>query len=440
MQLTGKASIRGALTAITTALLGTVAVQAADGDKLESSLLIYSETDRVQAAEAIVNYSRALAGGRMLTGRFTIDGLTGASPSGATPSSGIQSFTRPSGNGLYNAAPGEIPLDDTFKDTRFSFDGSFTQPLDRMTSLVFGAHVSSEHDYTSLGGNIGFSRDFNKRNTTLSLSTAFSHDIVSPEGGAPDPLGLMALSSGGDDDEGEDEFEFEEDDDGLEGGGSSENKNVFDVVFGLTQVLDRKTVFRVNYSFNHTSGYLNDPYKILSVVQGPTDPFPGEPVDYRYESRPDNRTKHAVFAQTRRFVGGHTVDLSYRYFWDNWGITSHTVDLFWRIPISGQHALRPHVRYYKQTEADFYRTYLVDGAPVPVNASADYRLAPFHALTLGMQYLFPVARGGHFSIGAEYYSQVGDLSPPQSMGPLSRYDLYPDMDALMVRVGYSYDF
>ena len=76
----------------------------------------------------------------------------------------------------------------------------------------------------------------------------------------------------------------------------------------------------------------------------------------------------------------------------------------------------------------------------PANASADYRLAPFHALTLGLQYLFPVARGSHFSVGAEYYSQVGDLSPPQSMGVLSQYKLFPDMDAVMIRVGFSHDF
>jgi len=51
-----------------------------------------------------------------------------------------------------------------------------------------------------------------------------------------------------------------------------------------------------------------------------------------------------------------------------------------------------------------------------------------------------VAPGTHLSIGAEYYGQSGDLSPPTSLGVLSRYDLFPDMDAVMVRMGFSHDF
>ena len=175
MQLTGKASIRGALTVLTATLLGSGAVQAVDENQLESSILLYSETDRVNAAEGIVSYSRAIKGNRILNARLTFDALTGASPSGATPSGEIQTYTRPSGNGTYTVTAGEIPLDDTFRDTRFSFDAGLTQPLNRETSLVFGTHVSGEHDYFSLGGNIGFTRDFKPaQHHTFSLGGLFT--------------------------------------------------------------------------------------------------------------------------------------------------------------------------------------------------------------------------------------------------------------------------
>jgi len=442
MQLTGKSSIHSALTAFTVALLGSGSAHAAEGKRFESSLLLYSEVDRVQAAEGVFNLNLPLNGSRIMNTRMTFDGLTGASPNGATPSSGIQTFTGPSGNGsTYMAKPGEIPLDNTFRDNRFSVSGSLSESLGRLTTLVIGANVSTEHDYTSLGANLGITRDFNRRNTTLSASAAFSHDLINPVGGAPVPFGVM--TQGGEDDENdvEDErdFEFEDEEEGSDGGGDR-SKNVYDAVFGVTQVLDRKTILRVNYSFNHSTGYLNDPYKILSIVQGPEGAAPGEPVNYIYESRPDTREKHALYAEIRRFIGGHTIDLSYRYFWDSWGVESQTIDLHYRFPLKGGHALQPHLRWYKQTGADFYRTFLTENSPMPAYGSADYRLAPFHAITAGLQYFLPIGRNMNFNIGGEYYWQAGDISPPESYGILSRVDLFPKMDAIMIRAGIGYDF
>lgn len=434
MQLNGKSSIRGTLTAFTVALLGSGSVHAGSGKSMESSLLLYSESDRVQAGEGIVSLKLPVKGNRLLNARLTLDGLTGASPNGATPSNRIQTFTKPSGNGAYTVNPGDMPLDNTFKDVRFSLNASLDQPLDRLTTLVIGTNVSVEQDYQSYGANVGFSRDFNHRNTTLSASAALTHDISAPLGGPPVPLTTMAPL--GDDDEGENEGE---DDDEREGE-SGKSKNIYDAVFSVTQVLNRKTLLRLNYSYNHSSGYLNDPYKLVSVVQNSQGSEPGEPVEYLYESRPGTRTKQAVFGEIKRFIGGHTIDLSYRYFWDDWGITSHTVDVRYRLPIKPGHALTPHVRWYRQAEADFFQSYLLDNNPLPDFASADYRLGPFHAVTLGLQYSFPVAPGMHFSFGGEYYRQVGDLSPPESRGILSSTELFPNLDAIMVRAGFSYDF
>jgi len=430
MQLTGRTSIRNTLTAITAVLIGGSVAHAADNNtKLESSLLIYSETDRVKAAEGILNLNRTFPDGHTLNGRFSFDALTGPSPNGAVTSSSIQTFTRPSGTGSYTVNPGDIPMDQTFKDTRISFDGTYAKSLDRLTTVDAGGHLSIEHDYTSLGLNGGISRDFNRKNTTLSFSTSLSHDIVQPIGGAPEAMSMMGAPTNGG---GEDDFEGD--------GSPGKGKNVLDAVLGLTQVLDRKTLVRFNYSYNYSSGYLNDPYKILSLIQDSGSPNPGEPTGYLYESRPGNRSKQAVYGEIRRYILGQVIDLSYRYFWDNWGVTSRTVDLHYRFPLFKDHPLQPHVRWYKQSAADFYHPFLISDAPLPSHASADYRLAPFHALTLGLEYFMKVAPKTNISISAEYYHQVGDISPPQSLGSLSQYDLFPEMKAVMVRTGLNYDF
>ena len=51
-----------------------------------------------------------------------------------------------------------------------------------------------------------------------------------------------------------------------------DSKDVLDLLLGFTQVIGPTTVLRVNYSYSDSSGYLNDPYKILSVV----DPLTGD--------------------------------------------------------------------------------------------------------------------------------------------------------------------
>jgi len=433
MQLGGSHKpIHTALTAITATLLGSGTVSAADGGKIDSSLLIYSESGRVQAAEGVFGLSRKLSERRTVGLRLTLDALTGASPNGATPSSRVQTFTGPSGGASYEAEPGKIPLDDTFSDKRAALDGSLRESLDRITFLTVGGHVSFEQDYSSFGVNGGIERDFNRRNTTLGVSTAYTHDVVRPIGSAPVPFSSMpppSVNAGGED---EDEREGA-------GAGPGKGKDTFDVIAGATQTLGRNTIMRVDYSLSLVSGYLNDPYKILSVVQNASSAAPGEPLDYVYERRPGTRQKQALFAELRRYIAGSALDLSYRYFWDDWGIESHTADVFLHVPVRGDHALEPHFRWYRQTEADFHTPYLVEGQTFPNYASADSRLAAFDAMTYGLSYSIPVDVGSRLTLGAEYYNQIGERGPPDTVGILSQYDLFPKLDAFMVRIGFSHD-
>jgi hypothetical protein len=433
LQLTRTKSIRPALATITAALLGTGVNAQSELTKVESSLLLYSETDRVKCVENVTGLTWKLKGDRSIGVKFTFDGLTGASPSGATPSRGIQTFTRASGQGSYSVSPGTIPLDNTFSDARIALDGSFSQPLSRLIVSSFGAHYSGEHDYSSFGINTGLTLDLFRKNTTLGVSGALSHDLVSPKGGAPVPFATLVAGSGsGGDGEGDGE--------GGSASGPSKTKNVFDAVFSFTQILDRNTLVRFNYSYSRSSGYLNDPYKILSVVQDPGDIAPGEPVRYIYEARPDLRVKQAFFGEIRRYIHGNTIDLSYRYFWDDWGTTAHTTELSYRQQLGGGYALKPHVRWYRQSKADFYNQYLMNGQLLPQYASADYRLGEFDASTYGLQFIMPVGERTHFNLAAEFYQQTGKRGPPEAFGTLREFKLFPDMKALMIRAGFTLDF
>lgn len=440
MQLNDRGSKerRRALTAATLTLLGGASGSVAHAEPgawdIDTAMLLYSESDgRVQAVEPVVQGTYDFGGERYFTTKFVFDALTGASPNGATPASTPQTFTGASGGGRTQTTdPYETPLDDRFKDTRVQGMLGYAFPVSDNGTLGIGATVSGEYDFLSAGANVRYSHDLFQHNTTLSAGLSFEADQIDPVGGAPTPLSVI-MTGGEGDDENEDENE-----DGEEGGsGSTENKTVADLVLGWTQVLGPRSLVQFNYSLSSSSGYQNDPYKLLSVVG--TD---GEPDYYVWESRPDTRTKHALFARYKVLAFDRdVVDLSYRYMTDDWGIASSTADLTYRWYAGAHHYFEPHLRWYTQTAADFYRVALFDGEDQSVDyASADPRLGAFDGWTAGIKVGSNLRRGGDWSARLEWYQQSSKLSgvPAQAEQGLSKFDLQPDLSALMFTVGYRF--
>jgi hypothetical protein len=422
------------LAAATCALLGSAvsapvaAQEEASRWSFDSTLLYYGESDdRVQDVSAAVSAQRDFGDERKLSATLTADTLTGASASGAIALDRPQTFTSPSGNAVYTTEAGAVPLDDTFLDTRFALNASWTQPLARLYTFSAGVGFSTEYDYTHLGANLSLSRDFNKRNTTLNAGVAWSQDDVDPVGGRPIPLSQM-LDVG----------------DQSNKRAGSESKDVLDLLLGFTQVLNRTTVLRVNFSYSDSSGYLNDPYKLLSVV----DPLTGDtllrvPVGqgpdgvYVFESRPESRAKQSLYAEMKHAFGAPVLHLAYRFMTDDWGIDSNTAEVRLRWPI-GSGYIEPQLRYYTQTAADFYRSSLIGGEAAPRYASADFRLGEFDATTIGLKYGHDTAGGNQWSIRAEYYQQTGSVPREQIIGNQAGREQYPDLSAVIVQFGYRF--
>lgn len=428
--------LRDALAAATCSLVGSPAAQA--DWSFDSALLVYSEPDRVTALEPILAARWDLGDEQWMGFKFTFDSLTGASANGAVPASTVQTFTNPSGGGQYRTRPGHTPLDPTFKDTRGAFNYAWELPLSSTLRLDLGANLSTEFDYTSISFSTSLAKDFDLKNTTVAVGLSIGQDAISPVGGTPVPYDSMSLPW----------REGEDDDDG---GGpppvlapdpprlGDQDKDLLDVLFGVTQVLSPRSLVQVNYSFGRAEGYLTDPYKFLSVVDGVAGPNQGNPVDYIYEQRPDSRTKQALYSMyKRRTDGGDTWDASYRYMWDDWGVVSHTLEGHYRWQLGGRDYLQPHLRWYQQSAADFYRPFLVAGEPLPAAATADYRLGAMTTSTLGLKWGHAWSRETEIGIHVEYYRQSGDPHPREAIGVLQRYDLFPVVDAVMLQVDFSF--
>jgi hypothetical protein len=430
MQL--KKPIGATLATATCGLLGALPsapVAAQESPKWESdtSLLYYGEDDsRVTDASLFTSIRRVLDEDRSFDFSLTVDSLTGATPNGAAPSSGVQTFTNASGNSAYIIAPGEQPLDTEFLDTRVALTGNWQQSLGEAMRWSAGFSASDEYDYLHLGVQGRLERDFNLKNTTVYVGAAYGKDDMNPVGGTP--IGLAPM--------------LEVDNDSNKAGDDS--KDVMDVLVGVTQVLSRRSLIEVAYSYGKSDGYLSDPYKFLSVV----DPVTGLPVPgpvgsglnrYLYEHRPDVRTKQSLFAEWRHAFDRDSMAVSLRLMDDDWGVTSQTVDARYRWNMSAASYVEPHLRYYKQGEADFYRTVLFDGAPLPEHASADYRLADSEAFTAGVKYGHRMARG-EWSVRLEYYQQTAEPSAGSVVGDLANHDLIPDLNAVIVQFGYKFSF
>jgi hypothetical protein len=124
---------------------------------------------------------------------------------------------------------------------------------------------------------------------------------------------------------------------------------------------------------------------------------------------------------------------------DDFGITSNTLEARYRWNRTSVDYLEPVVRYYQQSAADFYRTFLVQGDVVPQFASADYRLADMDAVTIGAKYDRRLASRRELSVRLEYYRQTPD---PQgaAFGALSAVQLVPTTTAVIAQFGYKFDW
>ena len=372
--------------------------------------LFYSE--RIRVLEPTIRYTRNYFSGRSFFGQLSIDSVTGASPTGTLPSGQIQTITSASGRTRQLAAT-DIPTAE-FSDTRIAVDASVHQPV-KMFAFTLGGHFSHEKDYQSEGITGDVAIDLNHKLTTLNLGGGYNNDSVFPVGGTS--VGLSPP--------------------GTVTGVTSNPKHVKSALVGLTQVVSRRWLVGLSGSLATEDGYLTDPYKVLSVVDART----GVPLSELSEQRPDTRERKSVQADSIYHFESNILYLSYRRYWDDWGIGSHTIDARYRLPRGTLGFLEPHLRFYTQTAADFYRFGLIEGAPVPQFATSDYRMTAFQSLTLGATVGF--APGGRratseWTVRAEYIGQFGNGSPPGTVGVQTTMDLFPRVNVFSLVLNYRF--
>jgi hypothetical protein len=381
--------------------------------QFEGSALYYGEKGRARVVEPIARITRLFPDGQTLSLGLALDAISGASPSGALPTGRVQTTTTPSGR-IRQTPADQVPVE-SFRDVRGSLDLGWLRPLGGGFAVTTGARYSRERDYQSLGGTLALSLECMQKLTTLKVGGGYNGDTVMPTGGT-----RVGLS----------ESEIRTDQ-------TADRKRVSTALVGASRVLTRRWMLSVDGSRSFERGYLTEPYKVVSVMNATS----GRPTGELTEKRPDSRDRSAVLMSSVYHTNSSILYGSYRYYWDTWNVRSHTADLRWRHPFENGAYIQPHVRYYAQGPADFFRLGLVQGEALPEFVSADSRLGPLRSFTIGTTYGFHLSRyPGEWSVRAEYIHQFGDGNPKGLVGVQRGYQVQPKQDIGTLTAGYTVRF
>ena len=366
------------------------ATPAAPGDwTVDTSWLSYVEADdRVAVSKTMGNLTRTLDTGS-LTVSLVHDTMSGASPTGAIRSDDAAvTYSGASGGGGFAAEGAADGSRGSFEDTRVQAGFGLERETSRTLTASVGGVVSQESDYDSFGGNVGLSKSSADKLGSVDLGFAFTSDTIyrSDGGDTPEPLGEVGRAR-----------RFE-----------AGQRNTVETRLGATRVLNRRTVAELGATIGLSEGYHSDPYKVVSVADADDRLI----VDL-HDSRPTSRTRMSVQGKLVHQLAGSTnsMRVTYRLYNDDWGIVSNTADLRYRHTLTRTQYLEPHLRFYRQSEADFLvRKLDVDDRVEPILpedgfASADYRLDAMRTVTLGLKYGIALGKRTDLRVRAELVDQ-----------------------------------
>ena len=283
------------------------------------------DRDRYEIDVAQIEFLYPINGQWQLTGGFVYDDMSGSSPW----------FVRPT-NADGTGDPLVVMSGATIDDTRYDFSLKADYFGEKFT-ISPSIGYSTEKDYKAVSGGVEVEYESPNKATSVRGGVAVSFDEI-------DPTQLAGVTRV-----------------------NNEDKDNFSIFGGLTQVINKYTVIQTTLGVSHFDGFLSDPYKQVWVA-GSILP----------DSRPGDRTQYTWATRLRRYseLLGSALHVDYRFYYDDWDVRSHTLDLGLHKVTESGWALDTSIRYYSQTQADFYEPFYRQ-ARADGEYSSDYRLSPY---------------------------------------------------------------
>lgn len=243
--------------------------------------------------------------------------------------------------------------------------------------------ISSEYDYFSAGVGGSYTKLFNEKNTELSVNANVYIDTwnaiypteLRPFGENGNGLNNSLFTQNtitGNTNYNPRFSEFKD-----------EGRNSYSLGFGFSQILHKNVQGSLALDFVQQQGLLSTPFQRVyfsDVADSFIDNFQ---LADAVERLPDSRFKVAVGGRLNWYLNEtFTVRTFYRYYFDDWGISSHTASIEVPIKITDKFTLYPSYRFYNQTAADYFRPY-ESALSTDDFYTSDYDLSEYSANQIG---------------------------------------------------------
>lgn len=337
--------------------------------------LSYEEDELMEVQADYVDFGIPINGNNDLMVSLEYEAMSGASP--------IFSLPGPDGEIV------QVTSGASITDERTAVAFTYRHHTDNGILSISPA-TSTENDYDSNSITTEYQWDRNGKSTTYSIGAGFADDKVSATGQDLD-----------------------------------EDKEGSSVFAGITQVLSARSLLQFNLSIAEESGYLSDPYKLVLVES-----------NFFADNRPDDRQQTAFLIRYITYKDNRdaSLHLGYRFYQDDWGIDSHTLETTWNQELSRQWLASYSFRYYTQEMADFYAPFFTT-SPSDGHYSSDYRLAAYGSALVGFRLEKTFSNDSSINLNLEYYTRRDDLK----LGGDESTDPEP-LESYIISFGFSHAF
>lgn len=370
MQLNKKITLPLAVIASTTF---PMILNAASGSEISAKQMSYQESDdRVKVDYTLLDLKQEIGADYTASVSLSYDSISGGTPIWLDTYSGASGIAGEDGKiHTYNEDKtldyGGIDWDNggipktvsnyevknvEIEDQRRSVSANLTKRTPSRDEITFGTSYSKEEDFTSKEISTSYLYNLDSsRNRSITLGVSYQKN---------EAYHLMY----------KDWKEFD----------------VVNAQIGYTHTFTKYTVGQINLFNIHQSGELSNAYQ--TILRN----FSGE-IWRAVEKRPDEKNSRGItmnlVSKVLDNVAWHN---DYRLYKDDWDVLSHTVSTGLYIDLPYKFTISPLLRYYTQTEAEFYKDY-DEATPYfneTENGSSDERLGKYHSyaynLTLGKKF------------------------------------------------------
>ncbi len=247
------------------------------------------------------------------------------------------------------------------------------------TSIGANASFSSEFDYLSIGGGVSAFKDSKDKGRQVGVRLQTYQDFVT----MIYPIELRFGRAAG-----------------------IESRNTYSATFSYSQIVNTRLQVLFLLDLAYQKGFLSLPFNRVYFKDNTVD----------IERLPGRRFKYPASMRISYFAGDIFIFRAfYRYYQDDWGLTSNTAEIETAIKITPFVSISPFYRYYTQSAVDYFSTYR-ENLRSDLYVTSDYDLSKFdsHFVGSGIRVISPtgvfgIARFNSIEIRYGHYNRTTGL-------------------------------